>query len=75
MTCAMIFLNNNKEECFSTLRKQLAEGLVLPKIDYGNVIMNNLPMYMIQRLQKIQNVTSGFMIGKHAIIDDVISLS
>ena len=37
--------------------------------------MNNLPMYMIQRLQKIQNATASFVLGKHAKIVDVISLS
>ena len=57
------------------IRKQLATSLVLSKIDYGNIITNNLPNYLVERLQKVQNAAAGFVIGKRANIMNVINLS
>ena len=34
------------------LRKTLAEALILSKIDYGRVVYQNVPKFLIKRLQK-----------------------
>ena len=37
------------------LRKQLAETLILSKLDYGNALLNNAPTYLFNQMQRIQN--------------------
>ena len=77
------------QDCFSTLRtmkllrrllpfhvrKQLASALVLSKLDYGNIITNRLPKFMVNRLQNVQNAAAGFVLNRHANIHDVTRLS
>ena len=41
------------------LRKTLAEALILSKIDYGGVVYQNVPKFLIKRLQKVQTIFSG----------------
>ena len=57
------------------LRKQLVSSLVLSRIDYANIITNDVPQYLLRRLQKVQNAAAGFVYGRHASVADVISLS
>ena len=38
------------------LRKQLAELLVLSKLDYCNCLYGSLPEYLLKRLQKVQTL-------------------
>ena len=56
------------------VRKQLAESLVLSKLDYCNALFYHLPKYKIQQMQKVQNDTAGFAYKKYGNIHDVISL-
>lgn len=56
------------------LRKNLAEALVLSKIDYCNIVYNNLPEYKMKRLQRIQNIAAGFVNGRFSREPDVINL-
>jgi hypothetical protein len=47
------------------LRKQLAEQLILSKMDYGDLVFNPLPDYLLSRLQKIQFSAASFVTGKY----------
>ena len=76
------------KDCYSTLktlklirrllpynvRKQLATSLVLSKMDYSNVLLNDIPQYQINKLQKVQNAAAGFVLNRRANINDVIKL-
>ena len=41
-------------------RKQLAEALVLSRLDYGNALLFNAPAYLHQQLQRVQNAAASF---------------
>ena len=56
------------------LRKTLAESLILSKLNYGNVLLGDLTKIELNRLQKVQNAAAGFVLQKHAELDDVLSL-
>lgn len=55
-------------------RKSLAEALVLPKLNYCNVVYAQMPMYMINRLQRIQNATTGYAFGRYTTVHNFINL-
>ena len=57
------------------VRKTLAEALVLSKINYCNIVYSQVQVYLINRLQRIQNTTAGYVLNKYANINDVISLN
>jgi retron-type reverse transcriptase len=56
------------------IRKQLAEALVLYKLDYCNVLCNALPTYLIKRLQRVQNAAAGFVQGRYANTENVLDI-
>ena len=56
------------------LRKQLAELLVLSKLDYCNCLYGSLPAYLLKRLQKVQNSAAGFVNGRYSKAGDVVSI-
>ena len=56
------------------LRKQLAETLVLSKLDYGNAVINNAPSYLFSQLQKVQNAAVSFVRKKYSKCSDVIEM-
>ena len=56
------------------LRKQLAETLILSKLDYGNALLNNAPTYLFNQMQRIQNAACSFVTGKYSRRADVINL-
>ena len=58
-----------------SLRKQLAETLVLSQIDFGNIVYNNIPKYLMKRLQKVKNSTAGYVLNRYASEKDVLSLN
>ena len=43
------------------LRKQLAETLVLTKLDYNMSVYDPLPAYLMKRLQRTQNAAASFV--------------
>ena len=67
-------MNNTTKNCYATLnvlrkikrypplpvRKQLAESLILSKLDYYNELLYDIPKYMKQQFQKVQNCCSWF---------------
>ena len=56
------------------LRKQLAELLVLSKLDYCNCLYGSLPAYLLKRLQKVQNSAASFVNGRYFKAGDVVSI-
>ena len=47
------------------LKRQLAESLVLTKLDYCDVVFYPLPDYLLKRLQKVQNAAASFVLGHY----------
>ena len=56
------------------VRKSLVEALILSKLSYANVVFGQLPTYLIQRLQRIQNTAAGYVLNRYATLNDVIGL-
>ena len=55
-------------------RKQLAETLILSKIDYCSSVYSMIPEYQMKRLRRIQNCCASFVLKRCAKIDDVKEL-
>ncbi len=47
------------------LRKQLAETLILSKLDYADGVFYPLPQFLSRRLQKVQFATASFVLGRY----------
>ena len=56
------------------VRKQIAEYLVLSKLDCSNVLFDNVPTHMKNRLLKVHNATVSFVLNKYTKIKDVLGL-
>ena len=56
------------------VRKALAEVLILSKIHF-NAVYGQLPKYLINRLQRVQNTTAGYVYGCYSKMLDVINLN
>ena len=56
------------------VRKSLAEALILSKLNYGSTVFAQIPNYMVQRLQKVQNITAAYVLSRYATTKDVIEL-
>ena len=56
------------------VRKQLAETLVLNRIDYGNAVFHNPPIYLQNRLQRVINATAGYVRRSYSSTTDAINL-
>ena len=56
------------------LRKTLAEALILLKIDYGSVVYQNVPKFLIKTLQKVQTISDGYVLNRYVKECDVIKL-
>ena len=54
--------------------KQLAELLVLSKLDYCYCLYGALLDYLVKRLQKVQNTAASFVLGKFTKVNGVITL-
>ena len=79
-------VNNVGKSCYDTLRilrqfkrftplnvrTTLAETLVLSKISYCNVVYAQLPNYQKNRLQRIQNTATSYILNRYARMTDVI---
>ena len=57
------------------IRKNMAEALILMKIDYSVVIFHSIPAYQFKRLQRLQNTLAGFVLGKYAGLPDLHRLN
>ena len=56
------------------VRKLLVQTLILSKLDYSCVVFFALPSYQLKRLQRVQNVTAGYVYGRYAKEEDCLSL-
>ena len=56
------------------IRKQLAEALVLSRIDYGNAVFHDAPDYLKNRIQKIINASAAYVRGRYSKTVDTINL-
>ena len=56
------------------LRKTLAEALILSRIDYGSVVYQNVPKFLIKRLQKVQRNSAGYVLNRYTKECDAIKL-
>ena len=54
------------------VRKNLAESLVIAKLDYASTVFYPLPQYQVDRLQRLQHACAGFVLRKYAGPDDLI---
>ena len=54
--------------------RKTAESLTLSKIDYGSVVFQNVPKFLIKRLQKVQTISAGYVLNRYAKECDVIKL-
>ena len=57
------------------VRKTLAETLILSKINYCNVVYGQLPKYLINRFQGVQNTTAGYVYRRYAKTLDGVNLN
>ena len=67
-------LNQIKRCSEFKLRKQLAELMILSKLDYCNTLFHSCPQYLITRMQKVQNCAASFALNKYCKIDEVLNL-
>ena len=47
------------------LRKQLAETLILSKLDYADLVFYPLPQFLLRRLQRAQFAAASFVRGRY----------
>ena len=57
------------------VRKSLAESLILSRINYCIVVHSQIPKYLQNRLQCLQNCAAGYVLGKYTNTLDVINLN
>ena len=48
---------------------------MLSRLNYSNVVFGQLPKYLQNRLQRVQNSAAGYVIGRYAKLSDVINLN
>ena len=57
------------------IRKILAESLILSRINYFIVLHSQIPKYLQNRLQRLQNCAAGYVLRKYGNTLDVINLN
>ena len=56
------------------VKKQLAECLVLSKLQFNDVVCFPLPIYLQKKIQKVQNSAASFVVNRYATEEDVLKL-
>ena len=56
------------------VKKQLVESLIPSKLDYASTVFYPLPVCQQKRLQRVQNVCAGYVLGRYAREDDCLQL-
>ena len=46
--------------------RKTAETLTLSKIDYGSLVYQNVPKFLIKRLQKVKTICAGYVLNRYA---------
>ena len=81
-------INNKISSCYGILsivrklkhfapfhvRKQLAECLIISKIDYNDIVSYPIPEYLLKRLQRVQLAAAAFVLGHFAHGIDLLKL-
>ena len=57
------------------LRKQLAECLILSKIDFNDHVYSPLTSAQVNKLQRLQKAAARFVFGKYVSTKDILKLS
>ena len=55
--------------------KSLSESLELSGLNYSNPVFEQLPKYLQNRLQRVQNRAAGYVIGRNVKLSNVIKLN
>ena len=68
--CRVAMLNIQQIKFISTsfsteTCKTLVQGLVISYLDYANATLAGLPSYLIDRLQKVQNIAAKLILNKN----------
>jgi hypothetical protein len=66
-TCYGTLANLTKIKNFTTftLRKHLAESLIISRLDFSNIVFLPLTEHLLNRLQRIQYSTASFVTGRY----------
>ena len=56
------------------VKKQLAQSLILSRLDYNNIVYHPLPAYQQKKLQRVQNSTASFVTNIYSTEKDVLKL-
>jgi hypothetical protein len=56
------------------VRKQLAEIIVLSRLNYNDIVYHQVPDYIINRLQRVELAAAGFVLNRYSTMSDVIKL-
>ena len=56
------------------LKTKVAELLILSNVEYADANLRPLPLRLLERLQKVQNASVSFVLGRYAKGKDVITL-
>ena len=67
-------IKNFKRIANYNIKQNLAESLVLCKVDYESVLLASTPKYLIKQFQRVQNATVSFVLQTCTTEHDVISL-
>ena len=59
---------------YTPFHQHLAKSLALSNLDNHNILLDSIPTYMKNRLQKVQNAPAGFVFNIYGKIKDVLEL-
>ena len=71
---ALVVLKKLRNLAPFRVKKQLAESLILSKLDYASTVFYSLPLCQQKRLQRVQNVCAGYVLGRYAREADCLQL-
>ena len=71
---ALSIIKKIKNLAPTALKKQLAESLILSKLDYNDVVMYPLAQYLQTKSQRVQKCPASFVKNGYANVTDVIKL-
>ena len=71
---ALSILKKFKNIMSQKLKKQVAELLILSKMDYADAVFRPLSLKLQKRLQKVENAAASFVLGRYTKEKDVVSL-
>ena len=70
----LYLFGENFEISDQKLKKQVAELLILSKMDYADAVFRPLSLKLQKRLQKVENAAASFVLGRYTKEKDVVSL-